>query len=1058
MRRIYLISLVSGIFLCGCGGAGGDSSNASSPRAIDPPGANISVTTTAAVIDAVGPVMSGVMSTGTVGGDSVTLHWSPATDNVGVHAYTLTRNGSSFVVNLPGVTLSFVDTGLQANTTYTYTLVARDAAGNASSPIHLTATTSGGGITVTTTPTTTPPVTTPPVTQPPTTSPVVPDTAKPTFSAGLAVSSTSSNSVSLQWPMALDNTGVISYALQRNGSAVGGVLSSSTTTYTDTGLTSSTAYTYTVVAKDAAGNVSSPIQAVATTLAAGGPTVVTLNLDEQPFGALQLVDEIDTATVAPSQQIPAGTSGVQSVLGRSARTVAPGDSARFLTYRLGAGKGLVAKQAYVLDIEYPDDVARAIFVANRGADFVRGFATGTAIGDVRRTYTTSTLESLAYPQTSTWKNYRSLFYLHERFSPLIAQRNAECANRSLLPADGFDVTVFQASSLNDPRSNGLAIGKIRLYKVVDTAALPATVNYPGGLPKRHVYWREEMADEAVMGSTVAKRAVANPIDWFVFKMDMGRALGFNTVGKDMMEWGFNQGFDSADSVWMYNAQGLMSNIWGQIVTQAAARNLYLLPYLEYGGSLGSNCSGGQPCDRTPGNYKSLGYQRRTEKLFHGVHPGDGEADKNRYTSVWWTEDKSADLTDPDTLTDFKKVMDKLLVQYKGQANFMGTWLRMRQTKLPMSFSAATVARYNSDNPGNTRTIAQLQNDESSRTAYYTWWYGKRRSFLLAIRDYIRTQVGDSSLQVHFSAYADEPVPRAYNPGPTETSQALNLVSDDAAWWSTYANSLSSAGDNGWFKWQWSAKTPASSVSDRIHRNGLTLFKRPYNSWGSSWPEFGHSTPPADPSRYQSDDGLAMTMQFGNGLYTVDDAALLGEYANAAGASLVHHFPLNEDDGNGFENNTCTTLRPVNLSDAFDAKFGYLSVAVERGGPYSVIAEARALANGNPVNIGYLESSSMSRGFPAYVRRFNQALLSLPALPLSSVGGVSDNGQVIVRKTAVTANGTYYAAVNPSLQPQSQVTLTFPAANVKDLLTQTTHPNAALRMDFYPGEVRTFLVP
>ena len=858
--------------------------------------------------------------------------------------------------------------------------------------------------------------------------------------------------------MATDNVGVSSYALQRNGSAIGGVLSSSTITYTDTGLTSSTSYTYTVVAKDAAGNVSTPLQVVSTTLATGGPTVVSLNLDEQPFGTLQLVDEIDTAVVAPNQEIPASTSGVQSLLGRNARTIPLADTARFVTYRLGAGKGLVAKQAYVLDIEYPDDIPRAMFIANRGADFVRGFATGTAIGDVRRAYTTSTLESLAYPQTGVWKNYRSLFYLHERFSPLIAQRNAECANRSLLPADGFDVSVFQASNFNDPRSNGLAIGKIRLYKVTNASALPATINYPTSLARRHVYWREEMADEAVMGSTVAKRAVANPIDWFVFKMDLGRALGFNTVGKDMLEWGFNQGFDSGDSVWMYNAQGTMSNIWDQIVTQAAARNLYLLPYLEYGGSLGSNCSGGQPCNKTAGNYKSLGYQRRTEKLFNGVYAANGEVGKNAYTDVWWTEDKSADLTDPDTLTDFKLIMDKLLVQYKNRASFMGTWLRMRQTKLPMSFSTASVARYNTDNPGNMRNIAQLRSDESSRAAYYSWWYGKRRAFLLAIRDYIRTQVGDNSLQVHFSAYADEPVPRAYNPNATETSSPLNLVSDDPTWWSSYSNSLSSAGNNGWFKWQWGAKTQASSVGDRVHRNGLTLFKRPYNNWAANWPELGHSMPPADPSRYQADDGLAMTMEFGNGLYTVDDAALMGEYSNAAGASLVHHFPLNEDDGNGFENNSCNSLRPIQDGDAFNAKFGYLSVAVERGGPYSVIAEARALANGNPINIGYLESSSMSRGFPAYVRRFNQALLSLPAIPLSSVGGVSDNGQVIVRKTAVTVNGTYYAAVNPSLQPQSQVTLTFPTANVKDLLTQTTHANSKLKMDFYPGEVRTFLVP
>ncbi len=886
-----------------------------------------------------------------------------------------------------------------------------------------------------------------------------PDTTPPAFADSLTVKGVTTTSVQLGWSAATDNVGVKSYVLKRNGAIIA-TLTPGTLSYSDSGLTSNSAYNYSLQAADAAGNKSSEVSLTVRTLA-DGETVLSapLPLYEQPFGELDLVDEIDTATTVPAQQIPANVSSVSTVMAKSARVMSPGETARFMTYRLGAGKGLVAKQAYVLDIEYPDDVSRAMFVANRGADFVRGFATGKAIGDARRSYTEGTLESLAYPQSGNWKNYRSLFYLHERFSPPTAQRNAECAKRDLLPADGFDVTVFQTNQYNDPRNNGVAIGKIRLYKVRNSSSLSAAINYPGSLPRRHVYWREEMADEAVMASTSAKRAVANPIDWFAFKMDMGRALGFNTVGKDMMEWGHNQGFNAGDPVWMNNAQGLMVNIWAQIVAQAAARDLYVMPYLEYGGSLGSNCSPGNPCDKTPGNYKSLGFQRRTQKLFHGELSGDGEATKDRYTGHWWTEGHSADLTDPDTLTDLKKVVDKLLVTYKGQAKFQGLWLRMRQTKLPMSFSAETIARYNADNPANTRTLVQLRTTESSRAAYYTWWYGKRRAFLIAIRDYARAQMGDSNLQVHFTPYADEPVPRAYTPDPiVGVTDPLDLVTDDPAWWSSYANNLAVTGDNEWFKWQWKGTLPAVALSQRIHSNGLRFFRKPYQLWANGWPELGHSTPPADPQNYQSDSGLAMTLSFGNGLYTVDDAALLNEYNNSAGASLVHHFPLNEDDGNGFENNTCTTLRPIKLSDAFDAKFGYLSVAVERSEWYSTLAEARALANGNPINIGYLEPSSMSRGFPAYVRRFNQALLSLPALPMTTVTGISSNSQVVVRRIN-SASGTYYAVINPTMQRQSALTLTFAGAStVRDLLKQADYASAKLLIDLYPGEVRTFLVP
>src|SRR5207248_11129833 len=57
------------------------------------------------------------------------LSWSASTDNVGVTGYIVRRNGVQ--VATP-VTTSFADTGLSAATTYSYTVAARDAAGNIS--------------------------------------------------------------------------------------------------------------------------------------------------------------------------------------------------------------------------------------------------------------------------------------------------------------------------------------------------------------------------------------------------------------------------------------------------------------------------------------------------------------------------------------------------------------------------------------------------------------------------------------------------------------------------------------------------------------------------------------------------------------------------------------------------------------------------------------------------------------------------------------------------------------------------------------------------------------
>lgn len=95
-----------------------------------------------------------------------------------------------------------------------------------------------------------------------------PDTTAPSVPTGLTGSALSSTQVKLGWTASTDNVGVTSYDVYRNGALVGSANSNS---YTDTGLTASTSYTYTVIAKDAAGNVSSASTAVSvTTLANGG--------------------------------------------------------------------------------------------------------------------------------------------------------------------------------------------------------------------------------------------------------------------------------------------------------------------------------------------------------------------------------------------------------------------------------------------------------------------------------------------------------------------------------------------------------------------------------------------------------------------------------------------------------------------------------------------------------------------------------------------------------------------------------------------------------------------
>jgi chitodextrinase len=96
-----------------------------------------------------------------------------------------------------------------------------------------------------------------------------PDGQAPTQPTGLQVTATTASSVSLSWTASTDDTGVTGYRVFRGTTQVGTV---TTTSYTDSGLAASTAYSYTVRAVDAAGNVSPASTAVTATTQSGTTT------------------------------------------------------------------------------------------------------------------------------------------------------------------------------------------------------------------------------------------------------------------------------------------------------------------------------------------------------------------------------------------------------------------------------------------------------------------------------------------------------------------------------------------------------------------------------------------------------------------------------------------------------------------------------------------------------------------------------------------------------------------------------------------------------------------
>ncbi|MER6346566.1 cellulose binding domain-containing protein [Streptomyces sp. NPDC001595] len=123
------------------------------------------------------------------------------------------------------------------------------------------------------------------------------DTQAPTAPTSLTGTAKTSTSVSLSWTASTDNVRVTGYDVYRGATKVNATPVTGTS-YTDTGLSPSTAYAYTVRARDAAGNVS----------ASSGTLNVTTESAGTPSGAVKVRYKNNDAsatdnTIRPSLQL-----------------------------------------------------------------------------------------------------------------------------------------------------------------------------------------------------------------------------------------------------------------------------------------------------------------------------------------------------------------------------------------------------------------------------------------------------------------------------------------------------------------------------------------------------------------------------------------------------------------------------------------------------------------------------------------------------------------------------------------------------------------------------------
>ena len=209
--------------------------------------------TTPATGDTQAPTAPATASATAINSGRIDVSWAGSTDNVAVTGYLIERCQGSGCSNfaqvgtISGTGTSFTDSTVAPSTSYGYRVRATDAAGNLS------------GYSPTATATT----------------PAAADTQAPTAPATLNATGIDTARIDLSWTASTDNVAVTGYLIERcQGSGCTNFTqiaapAGTGTTFSDTGLSTSTTYRYRVRATDAAGNFGgySPIASAATAAA-----------------------------------------------------------------------------------------------------------------------------------------------------------------------------------------------------------------------------------------------------------------------------------------------------------------------------------------------------------------------------------------------------------------------------------------------------------------------------------------------------------------------------------------------------------------------------------------------------------------------------------------------------------------------------------------------------------------------------------------------------------------------------------------------------------------------
>jgi len=646
--------------------------------------------------------------------------------------------------------------------------------------------------------------------------------------------------------------------------------------------------------------------------------------------------------------------------------------------------GLTPGRAYVIALEYPEDAGRTFNVWNTGAACSMvggyGFHTGRTLGD--HWTRTANAEYVDYPLRGGRRKWISFFHLHRKtWAPGDPYQPSSNRGDS---RNGFWLIVGSVGPSMDPLTAGAAVHSIKLYEVADPKALFLEVNEPPSeLGRRELFVTAESDGDI-------KFDAAEHDVWARQRLHQAKFLGLTGLAPN--RWGFEDKLLKAS-----REQGLGLKIFPRLMTAREVFGKIAFP-----------------------------------EEARAINERGEEAGK----PFPWAVKPLPDIVHPAALRQVCLFLNQQLAPNRNCPELCGIMLfKHYGSPIPVSFGDYALARFEQETGASIRGAdGQARRDwllANRKTEYYRWWFGKKREFLLGVRDFLRTVRPDLKL-FYFPWHSDDDYPfscgrlrysgrpfddKVYVPG-TNILLTPSFTRPPEEWSAEEKRQPVMVRND--YRERIAPELEGRITLEDIlygrHRDmkefwgGPRRGDLPHLVYPQDMDLVGMFTEPGSvyasgvgcaPRLYRQDKGIVYWAPV-HYRYTADNPEFLNLFRTGEGVAVGNFFPYNEETGHANIHNL------------------HCALGVEHAGPFCMMEEVLCMAHADPVYVMAGMWEPLKRGFPKFARDFAAAYRALPAVPGETLTGAAapPDPDVVVRSYK-TDYGTYLAVVNKAFESKAK---------------------------------------